>query len=195
MNHAISLPVHPTPGESFIQRLNGQWHELALRVFMLITLAHWVEHVLQAIQIFALGWPRPQAGGALGFLFPWLVKSEWLHYGYAVVMLLALIVLRPAFQGRSRTWWNIALTIQFWHHIEHFLLLGQALAHTNLFGKPVPTSILQLVFLRAELHLFYNAVVFIPMLVAMYYHLWPSASERNTYKPMCACAHEEPASA
>ena len=195
MNNAMSLPIHGSPGGSFLQRLNGQWHEVALRVFMVITLAHWVEHLVQAIQIFALGWPRPQAGGALGLLFPWLVKSEWLHYGYAIVMLLALIILRPAFRGRSRTWWNIALGIQFWHHIEHFLLLGQALAHTNLFGRPVPTSILQFFFLRAELHLFYNAVVFIPMLIAMYYHLWPPASERNTYKPMCACAHDEPAAA
>jgi len=71
-------------------------------------------------------------------------------------------------------------------------------------GQPIPAQhldnrrdvvIVQLVAPRVELHLFYNAVVFIPMLVAMYYHLWPSASERNTYKPMCACAHEEPASA
>ncbi len=195
MNNAMSLPVHSTPGGSFMQRLNGQWHELALRVFMVIALAHWAEHVLQAIQIFVLKMPRPQALGALGFVFPWLVKSEWLHYFYAIVMLVALIVLRPAFQGRSRTWWNIALWIQVWHHIEHLLLLGQVLVGVNLFGKPVPTSILQLFFLRAELHLFYNAVVFIPMLVAMYYHLWPPASERNTYRPMCACAHEEPAAA
>ena len=190
MNNAISLPVRHSSGGSFFQRLNGQWHELALRAFMVVTLAHWVEHVLQAIQIFALGWPRPQAGGALGLLFPWLVKSEWLHYGYAIVMLLALIVLRPAFQGRSRTWWNIALAIQFWHHIEHLLLLGQALFQHNLFDKPVPTSILQLFVLRAELHLVYNAIVFIPMLVAMYYHLYPPTSEHKAFQPVCTCAHD-----
>jgi hypothetical protein len=36
------------------------------------------------------------------------------------------------------------------------------------FGNAVPTSILQLWFPRLELHLFYNTVVFVPMVVAMY---------------------------
>ena len=40
--------------------------------------------------------------------------------------------------------------------------------HYPLFGAKVPTSILQLVFPRVELHLFYNVVVFIPMVIAMW---------------------------
>jgi hypothetical protein len=160
-----------------IARLNGPWHRQALRIFLIIVLAHWVEHVMQAIQVYALGWPRPQANGALGMVFPWLVTSEWLHYIYAFVMLIGLFVLRPAFVGRARRWWTIALVIQIWHHFEHLLLLGQALTHTTLFGRPVPTSILQLVFPRMELHLFYNAVVFVPMLIGMYYYAHPPAEE------------------
>src|SRR4051795_13137117 len=105
-----------------METLNGPWHKRALQIFALIVLAHWVEHILQAIQIFALGWPRPQARGALGLVFPWLVSSETLHYGYAVVMLIGLILLRPSFSGRARTWWNVALGIQVWHHFEHLLL-------------------------------------------------------------------------
>src|SRR5687768_12983340 len=101
--------------------LNGRWHKQALQIFLVIVLAHWVEHLLQAFQIFALGWPRPQAGGGLGLLFPWLVKSEALHYLYAIVMLVGLFILRPAFDGRARLWWDIALGIQFWHHFEHAL--------------------------------------------------------------------------
>jgi hypothetical protein len=50
----------------------------------------------------------------------------------------------------------------------------------------VPTSILQLWLPRVELHLFYNSVVFIPMVIGMYYHLFPPASERARFQ--CTCA-------
>ena len=36
---------------------------LALRAFMVIVLAHWAEHLLQAFQIYALGWPVPESQG------------------------------------------------------------------------------------------------------------------------------------
>lgn len=183
------FPNNPTSFSNvnaLIARLNGPWHRQAMRIFMVVVLAHWVEHLLQAFQVYVLGWMRPQANGGLGMLFPWLVTSEWLHYLYAIVMLAGLIVLRPAFGGRSRFWWTTALVIQAWHHIEHFLLLGQAVAHTTLFGASAPTSVLQLVFPRLELHLFYNAVVFVPMLIAMYYHLKPPPGEAA---PGCSCAH------
>jgi hypothetical protein len=116
------------------------------------------------------------------------VKSEALHYFYAIVMLVGLILLRPGFTGRARVWWTAALVIQLWHHIEHALLLGQAIAGANLFGKPVPTSIAQLVVMRVELHLLYNALVFIPMVIAMIYHVRPSESERHAVE--CSCATE-----
>ena len=79
-----------------------------------------------------LGWPRPQAGGVLGLWFPFLVSSEILHYGYAIVMLIGLWMLRKGFTGLSRKWWTVALVIQFWHHIEHALLQTQAILHHNL---------------------------------------------------------------
>jgi hypothetical protein len=167
-------------------KLNGEYHRPALTVFMLIVLAHWVEHVAQAIQIWGLGWSTPESRGVLGLYFPWLVKQEWLHYGYALVMLVGLWMLRDGFTGRARTWWRVALGIQVWHHIEHLLLLVQALTGSYLLGRAVPTSVLQLVFPRVELHLFYNAAVFLPMVVAMYLHLRPSHEERAAMR--CGCA-------
>jgi hypothetical protein len=146
-------------------------HRRGLIVFMAIVLAHWAEHIAQAVQIYALGWPTHHAGGVLGLYFPWLVHSEWLHYGYALIMLAGLILLRPGFSGRARTWWSVALGIQVWHHLEHLLLLLQALTGWHLAGRPVPTSIVQMVVPRVELHLFYNALVFAPMVVAMVLHL------------------------
>ncbi|MGW4461214.1 hypothetical protein [Micromonospora sp. NPDC004704] len=171
-----------------LDRLNGARHRVALNVFMLIVLAHWAEHLTQAFQIWVLDRPVKQSRGVLGQWFPWLVSSEWLHYGYALVMLAGLWFLRKGFVGRARTWWMVAFAIQFWHHIEHLLLFVQAQAGVVFFGQAVPTSIAQLVFPRVELHLFYNTVVFLPMVVAMYYHLRPSPTERA--EADCNCAPE-----
>ena len=109
-----------------------------------------------------------------------------MHYGYAIVMLIGIWLLRPGFVGTSRLWWNAALIIQFWHHIEHALLQGQAIAGQNLFGSPVPTSIAQLWIPRVELHLIYNTIVFIPMVIAMYYHMFPPPAEAAQMQ--CSCA-------
>ena len=55
---------------TLVERLNGPRHELALRAFTVIVLAHWGEHLLQAYQIYGLGWPVPEARGLLGYFYP-----------------------------------------------------------------------------------------------------------------------------
>jgi hypothetical protein len=188
--HAETLPATRT---GLLDRLNGPLHERALQLFMVVVLAHWAEHLLQAFQIYGLGWPVPEARGALGYVFPWLVKSELLHYGYALVMLAALWSLRGGFTGaQDRLWWTVALGIQFWHHIEHALLQTQAILGQTFFASPVPTSIAQLWFPRVELHLFYNTVVFIPMMIGMYFHMFPPAAEAT--RQQCSCAWDKGAS-
>jgi len=179
------------PAGGLISQLNGRYHKAALNGFMVVVLAHWAEHLVQAYQIWVLGRPRPQARGVLGQFFPWLVTSEWLHYGYAIVMLIFLFLLRPGFAGRARTWWTVALVIQFWHHIEHLLLLIQAQTGHFFWGKPVPTSVLQLAFPRVELHLFYNSIVFIPMVIAVYLHLRPKPAELAQVSCNCAGHRKE----
>jgi hypothetical protein len=161
-------------GLSLYQKLKSVWHRRALNLFMFVVLAHWAEHLAQAYQIYVLGWPRPQAGGFLGLFFPWLVSSEIMHYGYAIVMLIGLWTLRSGFSGASRKWWTVALVIQFWHHIEHAVLQWQALTQDYWFNSPVPVSFLQMLLpkSRVEIHLFYNAVVFVPMVIGMYHHMF-----------------------
>jgi hypothetical protein len=171
---------------SFLNQLNGPWHKWALRSFMVIILAHWAEHLVQAYQVYVLNWPMHHARGVLGQAFPWLVHSEVLHYGYALIMLVGIWMLLPGYVGRARAWWLAALVIQFWHHIEHALLQGQAIAGRTLFGAPAPTSIAQLLIPRLELHLVYNTLVFVPMVVAMYYHVFPSEPDRARMR--CDCA-------
>lgn len=172
------------PGEGFLDKLNGRWHERALWIYLTIVILHWVEHLFQAAQIWILNMPRPEALGALGYLFPWLVKSEVMHWTYAVLMFLGLVLLRPGFHGSAKSWWTVSLGIQGWHLFEHTLLQLQAIAGQNLFGSPVPTSIVQLVVPRPELHLLYNLIVFVPMIVAMYKHTRPSQASVN----QCTCA-------
>jgi hypothetical protein len=106
-------------------------------------------------------------------------------------MFVGLVLLRPAFVGRAARWWTTALLVQTWHLFEHLLLLGQAMIGRNLGGAAQPTSILQLVIPRLELHLFYNTVVLLPMVIAMVYHVRPSADERRAMT--CRCADRAPA--
>lgn len=181
---ATSTEAPPYRPQNGLDALNGRFHKIGLRIFLVIVLAHWAEHLTQAIQIYVLGWPLPEARGVLGVPFPWLVTSEWMHYGYALVMLVGFLVLRPGFTGTSRTWWNTTLGIQVWHHFEHLLLLVQALTGSYLLGKAVPTSLIQLLAPRVELHLFYNALVTLPMIVAMVLH---TRAGRNA-GARCTCA-------
>jgi hypothetical protein len=174
-----------SPTTGLVDRLNTRWHRPALLVFLAVVLAHWAEHIVQAYQMYVLHWAMPKALGLLGLFYPWLIRSELLHYGYALVMLVGLWILRKGFTGRARTWWMISFGIQFWHHFEHALLLYQATTHHYFFGAMMPTSIGQIWIRRMELHLFYNTIVFIPMIVGMYYHSRPRPGEA----PTCSCAH------
>ncbi|WP_304454044.1 hypothetical protein [Nocardiopsis sp. YSL2] len=171
-----------------MEALNTGRHRLCLRLFLVIVLAHWAEHIVQAVQIYVMDWPVPEARGLLGMPFPWLVTSEWLHYGYAFVMLVGLLLLLPGFTGRSKAWWITALLVQVWHHFEHLLLLTQAISGVNIAGMDAPTSLIQLLIPRVELHLLYNSVVFVPMVVAMYLHARPNEREREAMR--CDCAQE-----
>ncbi len=168
-----------------IDVMNGPAHERLLNLYMVVVLFHWAEHIVQAYQVFLLGWPRPDAGGIFGLILPWLLKTELLHWGYAAFMLAGLFLLAPGFAGRSRTWWLISLGVQTWHFIEHSLLQAQAILGTTWFGATVPSSLLQIWVPRVELHLFYNAAVFLPMIIAMYYHLYPPKSEAPI---ACTCS-------
>ena len=168
----------------WVTALNTQYHRTALNVFLVIVLAHWAEHVAQAIQIWVLGWPIPSARSAR----PVVPLAG--HVRGAALRLCPHHARRfyppsSGFTGPARTWWTIALGIQVWHHIEHLLLLAQAQTGLFLLGNEVPTSVVQLVVPRVQLHLFYNTVVFIPMIVAML-HRRPSPSALDT--PSCTCA-------
>lgn len=182
MTHATTVGQDGTassPGRGRLARAIHRRHTTCLTVFAVIVVAHWAEHLVQAFQIYALGWPTSEARGVLGLWFPWLIESELLHYGYAIVMLTMLWMLRDGFTGAARQWWMLGFWLQFWHHVEHLLLLLQAALGFTLGGEPVPMSLLQFFVPRVELHLFYNTIVTAPMIVAMCLHLRERAGARR----------------
>lgn len=196
MSHPTSAIGHYTgaPSAGIVDSLNTRYHKAALLSFMAIVLFHWAEHIVQAYQVFVLHWPRKMAMGILGMYYPWLMSTEALHYGFALIMLIGLWVLRKGFTGTSHKWWMVSFWIQFWHHFEHFILFYQANTGHYWFGGSVPTSIGQIWIPRVELHLFYNMIVFIPMVGAMYYHMYPPA--KDAVKMMCTCSlHRAPLAA
>ena len=185
-NPAAACSIVAPADETLLQKMNGRWHKISMQLFMGIVLAHWAEHLVLAVQVYILEWPRPDSRGILGQFFPWMVTSETLHYSYAIVMLIGIWILRSGFVGRSYIWWMVSFWIQFWHHFEHALLQGQAIVGTNLNGSPVPLSVAQFWIPRVELHLLYNTIVFVPMVIGMYYHMFPPKGEEA--HAGCTCA-------
>src|SRR6266566_8412378 len=77
---AFTAPqAQPQGARSFVGKLNGPWHKRALQTFMIVVIAHWAEHLVQAYQVYVLKWPVHEARGVLGQAFPWLVHSEVLQ--------------------------------------------------------------------------------------------------------------------
>lgn len=168
--------------------VNGRWHTVGMAAFLVLAIAHLVEHVSQGIQYWLLGWTPSMAQGAMGLLMPHLTASEWLHWSYNGGMLAGLILLEAGIVGRARKWWLAALALQGWHFVEHCLLLSQPLIGWRLGGAGVPTSLAQLVIDigRIELHMLYNWLVFAPLVLGMVYHWCPPAGE-SVVTP-CRCA-------
>jgi hypothetical protein len=125
---------------------------------------HFSEHIAQIIELYGMKMPRPECLGLLGLFYPYLMHSEWLHYGHALLMLVGLYYFKA--QARSFKWWKTTLLLQHYHHLEHLILLVQAIVGVNLFNFPKPISIGQLWFPRLELHFAYNLMVLIPMILA-----------------------------
>ena len=53
----------PLPKQRWLSYLNTRGHRTALIVFLVIVLAHWAEHVVQAVQIWVLDRPCPTHAG------------------------------------------------------------------------------------------------------------------------------------
>jgi hypothetical protein len=135
-----------------------------MRFFWWIINLHFAEHISQLIELYVLKMPRSECLGLLGLWQPSLMHSEWLHYGHALLMLVGLYHFQA--QARSKRWWKTTVLLQHYHHLEHLILLIQAIVGVNLLDSQSPISIGQFWFSRLELHFAYNLMVLIPMILA-----------------------------
>jgi hypothetical protein len=215
MSSVSNVVTSPTKPRSVTDRLNAEWHKPALIAFALIVFTHWCDLLDQAFSVYVMGRPVAEARGLLGTAFGGLAESGTVHYAYALFTLVALWVLRPGSVGRAHSWWVAAFWIQAWVHLEYALLAYQAIAGRNLFGASQPIcfiqmlgflqgtaesgfngllagpfedvySILVLVVRRLEVDLLYSAMATIPMVVALYFHRFPSPGEAA--RMHCTCA-------
>lgn len=153
-----------------IWHVNSRKYSFYFLLFNLLVILHFSEHVAQMIQVYILHWDRSRALGILGMYYPYLIKSEFLHYGHALIMVVGLFMLKYSIVGEARKYWDIAYWLAFYHHIEHVQLLVQAILRSNWFGSSSPVTLVQYLLgaQRIELHFFYNLMVLIPMIIALY---------------------------
>lgn len=139
--------------------------------------AHFVEHIIQLVQVYALRLPEARALGALGAVFAFHGTEEWLHLGFNLSLLTALLWFLPFVRHQLGVWSRgykaylfIGVGIEMWHVIEHLVVTGNMIANGG--GCPCP-GILDRVVPENILHFGYNltalsglAAGVIPILVA-----------------------------
>lgn len=160
------------------QPFNQVWFRRLLILYLILIVGHFAEHVLQLIQAAVLAWPRPEAGGLIGLWSPQLLTNESLHFSYNLMQLLGLLVLSYHVTGRARVWWRIAIVVQLWHFFEHFLLQSQWLTGIFLFNTAKQMGIGELLVPRLELHFIYNALVFFPTMIGVYFYVKSRMSDQ-----------------
>lgn len=132
------------------------------KIFISIVIIHFIEHLTQLYQLYILQWARPECLGLISLRYPWLMRSEWLHYSFALYMVIGLTYF--GYKANNKKWWRTSLVLQHYHYIEHLILLSQALIGIPMIER---ISLGSFIMPRLELHFFYNLMVLIPMLLGV----------------------------
>jgi hypothetical protein len=166
--------------------INGPWHGRALLILFAPILFHMFEHAFQAVQVFVLHVDRADALGLIGMWMPELIRGEMLHFSIAAYTLAVICFTGGPAVGMSRKFGLIAVAVQSWHLFEHSLLIFQRATDHFFFGASEPTSLVQLLIPRVELHFMYNSVVFSAIVIALLLHAYPPRGEGG--RSRCGCA-------
>jgi hypothetical protein len=147
-----------------LARLYRAYQWLALFYALVVTqTGHFLEHVIQMIQIHVLGLTGLDARGIFGTL-----DVEWVHFVWNTWVLAAIVVLLLHY--RANRWLWVAGLLSSWHEIEHAYIFWTYLT-TGVSGTPgllanggailggLPLS-------RPDLHFFYNLVETVPLILA-----------------------------
>lgn len=156
------------------------FHWLALFYVLVATQGgHFVEHVVQMVQIHVLDRTGPDARGVFGNL-----DIEWVHFGWNTWVLIAVVALLVHY--RRNPWLWVTLVFATWHEIEHVFILAEYLS-TDAAGTPGLLSRGGAIggglwLNRPDLHFVYNLVETVPLFVAFGWTL------RRTYDQWLARA-------
>lgn len=128
---------------------------------------HELEHIVQANQRFVFN--DPKGSGILG---SWLdIEPVHLVYNGALLLLIALTCYLGGFFSRKSRQRplavglvSVALLFQSYHFVEHIFKMAQFI-ETGMNGTP---GILGHVFNLVWLHLTYNTIVYLPLLLAFF---------------------------
>jgi hypothetical protein len=143
----------------------------ALALFYILAVTqggHFLEHVVQMVQIHLLGIPGPRAQGVVGAL-----DLEWVHFIWNSAVLAGVIALVVAYP-RNRWLWLTAL-LAGWHELEHtyilvtFLMTGVVgtpglLSFGGALGGGLPLA-------RPNLHFLYNLIETTPLILGFVHQL------------------------
>jgi hypothetical protein len=137
---------------------------------------HVFEHIVQLIQVFALGIPDEEALGLLGYVFQFQGTEEWLHLVFNVTYLLTLyallLPLRNLTPGRVPDWAFAtfavgAVGLESWHVVEHAVIISNVIRNN---GYPCPgIGDAALGLSDKVLHFGYNAAAYASTLPAFWY--------------------------
>jgi hypothetical protein len=163
----------PKERESIVQMLRGRNSKRYFFIFLgtaiAIQIAHDAEHVVQALQVFVLGTPRPAAGGLLGTFFDFPIVHFTYNFVYfgALLFAVAWAYGLGGFQKLDRIgMWLLIITagVQTYHAAEHVIQITQEAAT----GTQRPPGFIGLFQDNIIVHLLLNTIVWVLPAIAMW---------------------------
>lgn len=126
---------------------------------------HVVEHVVQIVQVYALGVPEERALGLLGEVAELQGTEEWLHLGFNSLFLASLAVIAVGLWRRRSVplaavagFFAFALGLEAWHMVEHGVIIANVVSNH---GCPCPGILdARLGVSDTVLHFVYNTIAF-----------------------------------
>jgi hypothetical protein len=151
--------------------LSAGFHRLCMAV-LVVQGVHVIEHVIQLLQIHV--WHTANTLGLLGYVLELHGTAEWMHLGFNITYLAALVVLAVGLQDRVQAgllrarpfhaFLAFGVGLEGWHCVEHSVITYNMIRNGG--GCPCP-GILDPVLgvMDAQLHMAYNAVAYAGTLV------------------------------
>jgi hypothetical protein len=171
---AMLIPWFPVFSREMVWTYH-HYHWLALFYVLVVTQGgHFMEHVVQMVQIHVLGLTGAAASGVFGAL-----DIEWVHFLWNTWIIAAVVLLIRQFP--RNIWLLPTLVLAIWHELEHLYIMSVYLStgvertpgllgRGGLIGGGLPLP-------RPDLHFYYNLIETVPLVAAFVWQLKNSYDE------------------